>query len=345
MDLTRRQTIKLLGASAAATFTASASVCAGPALSGSALFDHVANAARDFHVKESAALLDGAYAKVFHKVPYALHTKSFVQTRFQLPDNVRVHEQERDETFRFIWNFTPAEFGAGFYVLRDDDPRDVIVGRGLEGPSRGVRVADLATGLRHLTVSFQQMRETDAAAIFNTARTYDPTVGGDGVSILGRHPHDRGVWPNTFEAHQPLDGRSLHNALWHTQQYVDEAGLRISVRPDRLLVGRQMQDTAQTAIADFKRLNLDAYPGLVLPPADLKHDTPVVWDQLTQPGAWYVLTSIRGFEWYERDGFSITCEWDREADAILVTGGERRCFGCRDPRAVFGSMLPRQASV
>lgn len=339
-DLSRRQAIKLLGSAAAASFTTADALAATPAPSGLPLFDVVAERAKAFHSQEAPALLDGTYAQLFSRIQAQEHTLTV--KRFILPDDTRWYEPSRNDQ-RFIWGFEADEFGLHFYVTRDEDQRTAIIDH--EGNShRPFKVSKLGDGLRYLALSFQQMREIDAADIFNKAQTYDATVGGDGVCVCSlNHPHETGVWRNTFATQQDFNRLSFEQACMDIAgEFVDDQGIKIiSAKPERLILPVALMPVAERlSVAQLQSSKSD--PMEVVPTQGILVGKQLVpftyWDYLRSRHAWFVKTNIDGLLWFEREPFQIVCEHDKERDAVLVTGTEKRKFGCRDPRALFGSL-------
>ena len=319
MTITRRQGLKLLGAAAAVP----GSVLFGPAAAGHDLFARVESAALDFHAKEAAALLEGTYAELFRLRKATRKVESMVHVRFaDLGENVRIHGK-RDELSRqrFIFNAEIDTYGLGFDVVGDDDPR----ARDID--STYVRISDVDSALRNLTIAFQQTRELDAAAILNHAQTYDASIGGDGVCLCSlAHPWDEGTWANTLLHHVDLNHQSLEAALSRIEGFVDDGGERIHVRGVNLVVPPALADIGERAIAGLDLANR----GWTAPKL-------VVWDYLLRQDNWFVTTTVNGLDWYEREPFTIKVGVDRKNDTVVVTGAERRKFTYTDPRAIFGA--------
>ena len=332
-DLTRRHAIKLLGSAAALSFTASPSAASIMPSTGQSLFDEVAFKAAKFHREESEVLLRGLYQELFRHTPSTMAVENVVRTRFpDLGHHVRVHDQPRFESNRFIWNFEPEEFGLGFYVVRDDDPR----ASDADPKKRIAKVSDLSKMLRALASSFKEMREIDAWDVLNNGHVYDAAIGADGVSMCSaNHPHDRGVWSNAMNA--PLDRDTLLKAIVGIGSFVDDGGNRIMARPDKLVVPIGLMDVAERITKTELR------PGMAHG-EDAEPKQHYIWsDYLTSMQNWFVTTNISGLVWFESQSFAITCEYDKDKDAVLITGSEKRKFGCHDPRAIFGSFPDKAA--
>jgi hypothetical protein len=276
---------------------------------------------------EIDAALDGTYAKVFKARKATQSVETVVQVSFNLAGNVKVVEPYDDISQRFFWNFHPQQDGVLFHVVPDNDSRTEI--RTDLGVHSAIKLRDVPSALRETLSQHRRNRETDAAAVFNTAGTYHAEVGGDGVSICSdRHPRaNNGTWSNTLTTPCHLNATALREVLRRIQgETVDDVGLRIRAKGRRLLVPSSMEQLAEQSIADLG----DDYPDL--------DRRPIVWNQLENPYHWFVLTDIDGLTWFERAAFEFDVFVDHVTGTVLVKSHERRTFGCYDPRSVFGSL-------
>src|SRR6202049_10456 len=270
-----------------------------------------------FRAGEAPELLAGTYDRIFQHRPSERSIEQTVHVAyFADPD----HSGQR-----FLYQSELAEYGLGFLVVRDDDPRKTIGGVPV------ARLADLPQMLRSLAISFQSMREIHAAELFDNADVYDAHTVGDGVAMCSpMHPCDGATWANALATPCDLNGHSLRHVLEQIRTtFVDQRGLRISARGRRLVVPLAIAYDAERAIAQLK--------------ADDPFNTfrfdyePVVWDYLTKEHRWFVLTTCQGFHCFEREPFSVACDVDVNKDCVHVIGHEKRAFACHDPRAVFMS--------
>jgi hypothetical protein len=316
-DLTRRQALKLAASAPVAALYPMAAEAAATVPSLATLYDSVSKETATFRNMEAPPLLDGTYAKLFTQVPSTMAYETVVHTRYNSGRGTEIEQQ------RFAFSFEHEDIGWHFRVVTDDDPREAIDG------SRPVRMAGLKQGLIDLTQRIAMHREQDAARIFNKADTYDATIGGDGVALCSlKHPHDEGVWANTFATQSDLNGVSLAAALDHIQSnYVDQAGIRIFVRGRQLVVAPADAEAAQRALT---ALGTHQYREM--------QRKPIVWPYLERRDNWFVVTSVPRLAWFERMPFTISCELDTVTNSVLVVGDERRKFGATDPRAIFGSL-------
>ncbi len=264
--------------------------------------------------------LFGPYNKIFRLRPSTMQIERTVHIRYNAP---------ADMGQRWVYNAEPYELAFGFAVVADDDPRAgaaQVLGlfELITGKATPCRLSQVSQMLPVLLATFRRRREVDAAAVLNSASTYNPFIGGDGKALLSpEHPHEDGAWPNTFDRPQALTAASLEQACAGIRGFVDNAGVRIMVRPVQLIVGSDLAEQAEALSASHQ----------------LPHR---VWDHLS-PGAWFVQSDVDGLAWFERVPFEIAVHQDWDTGQVYVYGFERRCFTHTDPRAVFGC-IPHPAS-
>lgn len=227
---------------------------------------------------------------------------------------------------RFVYNMEPIEVGLGYAMTRkaiDDNLYED---------------AFMPTNLG-LSKSFREFWEINAADIFNSATTYNSELVGDGQALLSTsHPYDGGVWANTSSVPQNLnEGSLLTGQKSIRQNFVDEAGLRVRARAQRLLVPVALEDVAirltQTKLRPGTANNdvnaiLELSGGI---PKGYK-----VMDYFTSSLAWFLQTDIDGLIHLQRIGYDLDMYCDFITDNLLVKGYERAGFFYNDPRCVWG---------
>lgn len=343
MALTRRALGRMLASGAAFLTVPFHKVFAAAPKAKATLRGQVQAAVDALGAESINAALDGTYAKVFNCRQSTMQVEQVVHMHYRgLSDikNGAVSRIDWDDKpgQRWVFNAETEVVGFGFAVVRDDDLRGVSADRATiasisqmkQEPAGGrpVRLSEVPATLARMLAIFRIFRETDAAAILSNATTYDPTIGGDGVSLCSpNHPHHTGTWQNTLPTPCDLTFEALLEAGKGIELFVDEQGLRINVKPMRLIVGRDYVDLA-------KRLTTPSVDqGYVRLPY-------LVWDEIS-PDAWFLQTDVDGLVWFERHPFELAVWEDHETGAVWVQGYERRCFSYHDPRAVFGVVPPR----
>ena len=190
-----------------------------------------------------------------------------------------------------------------------------------------------------LARSMANTKQVKGAATLNNA--FDSTyTGGDGKELCATdHPltnnNDLRNEPSTAS---DLNETSLENALIDIAAFVDERGLKVSVRGDKLIVppalqfvaDRLLESTLQSGTADN---DINAVRNMGVLPQGY-----VVNHYLTDTDAWFIKTDApRGFIHFERMPMSTKMEGDFDTGNVRFKARERYSFGYSDPRCVFGS--------
>lgn len=190
-----------------------------------------------------------------------------------------------------------------------------------------------------LVNSFTQFKEIQAANVLNNCQTYDPMVGGDGQPLSSTaHTYDGGTWANTFSTQLDLNESSLIQACLNIRsQFVDEAGLKINARAQKLVV-----PVALTAVAE-RLMKTELQPdtanntinAVISMPAGIKEY--VINDYLTSNFGWFVKTTIDGLVMMERIPFETSMWVDDNTDNVLIKGYERYIPSYNDERCIWAS--------
>jgi hypothetical protein len=225
----------------------------------------------------------------------------------------------------FITRYQHAVYALGFVITREmmeDDQYDVVGKRKAEG----------------LAFSMRQTKEIIAANVYNRAFNASYT-GGDGVSLLNAsHPNIKGgTWSNQIATAADLSEASLEQACIDIAGFTNDAGLLIAVRPETLVIPRQLIFEAKRILASDGRVgtdnnDLNAIKTLGSIP------TIVTNHFLTDTDAWFIRTDVQnGMKYMERraDAFDMDNDWDTENAKFKATA--RYSFGWTDPRALYGS--------
>ena len=184
-----------------------------------------------------------------------------------------------------------------------------------------------------LARSMAHTKQVKAAAVLNNA--FDSSVtGGDGLELCSTaHVLTTG---NTF-ANEPstaadLNETSLEDALIKIAGFVDERGLIVALRGQKLIIPRQLQFVAERIMATSLR-DTNAIKSMGMLPQGY-----AVNDFLTDTDAFFVLTDApRGFLHFDRVSLSTGMEADFDTGNMRYKARERYSFGYSDPRCVFGS--------
>ncbi len=225
----------------------------------------------------------------------------------------------------FITRFQHAVYALGFIITREmmeDDQYDVVGQRKAEG----------------LAFSMRQTKEVLGANVYNRAFNSSYT-GGDGVALISAsHPNIKGgTWSNQISTAADLSEAALEQAAIDIAGFTNDAGLLIAVRPDQLIIPRQMIYEAKRILGTDGRVgtdnnDLNALKTLgVIPKVTVNHF-------LTDTDAWFIRTNVpHGMKYFERraDQFDMDNDWDTENAKFKATA--RYSFGWTDPRGLYGS--------
>ena len=177
----------------------------------------------------------------------------------------------------------------------------------------------------------------DDAQEASTARY---THGGDGKELCATdHPLvNNGDLRNEPSTDADLNETSLENALIDIAAYVDERGLKVSVRGLKLLIPPALQFVADRLLESTLRPgsadnDINAVRNMGMLPQGYK-----VNHYLTDTDAWFVKTDApRGFVHFERMPMSTKMEGDFDTGNVRFKARERYSYGYSDPRCVYGS--------
>jgi len=225
----------------------------------------------------------------------------------------------------FITRYQHAVFALGFVITREmmeDDQYDVVGQRKAQG----------------LAFSMRQTKEVIAANVYNRAFTAG-YVGGDGVVMLSAsHVNLKGgTWSNTISTASDLSEAALEQACIDIAGFTNDAGLLIAVRPESLIIPRQLIFEAKRILGTDGRVgtdnnDLNAIKTLgSIPKIVTNH-------YLTDTDAWFIRTNVQhGMKYFERraDQFDMDNDWDTENAKFKATA--RYSFGWTDPRGIYGS--------
>jgi hypothetical protein len=229
---------------------------------------------------------------------------------------------------RFVWSIIHSEVGLLYSITR----------KAIEDNLYKDEFTPTNLGLNK---AFAVFKETVSANVFNNAATADPTLGGDGVSMVNTaHPFDQGTWSNTFTTAQSLNESSLFNAQTNIRTgFFDEAGLKVRARAKKLLIPPQLEAVARRLLkADLRPGTAANDPNILTEVHGATLSTEyITWDYLTSAFAWFVLTDVDGLIHFERIPYELDMQVDFTSDNLLVKAYERYSFNYIDPRAVYGT--------
>ena len=202
----------------------------------------------------------------------------------------------------FITRYQHAVYALGFIITREmmeDDQYDVIGKRKAEG----------------LAFSMRQTKEVIGANVYNRAFNSSYT-GGDGSSLIAsNHANIKGgTWSNQIATASDLSEAALEQACIDIAGFTNDAGLLIAVRPESLVIPRQLIFEAKRILGTDGRVgtdnnDLNAIKTLGSIP------TVITNHFLTDTDAWFIRTNVQnGLKYMERraDAFDMDNDWDTE---------------------------------
>ena len=190
-----------------------------------------------------------------------------------------------------------------------------------------------------LARSMANAKQVKAANVLNNAFSSSFT-GGDGKELCATdHPLTNGnTFRNELSTAADLNETSLENSLIDISAFVDERGLKVSVRGTKLIVPPALQFVADRLLESTLRPgtadnDINASRNMGMLPEGY-----VVNHYLTDSDAFFIKTDTpRGFLHFERLPMSTKMEGDFDTGNMRFKARERYSFGFSDPRCVFGS--------
>jgi len=190
-----------------------------------------------------------------------------------------------------------------------------------------------------LARSMANTKQVKAASVLNNA--FDTTVtGGDGVSLCNAsHPLTNGsTFRNQPSTAADLNETSLENALIDISGFVDERGLRVSVRGTKLIIPSNLQFIADRILESTLRSGTADNDVNAMRNMGMLPEGYVVNHYLLDTDAFFIKTDApRGFLHFERMPMSTKMEGDFDTGNMRFKARERYSFGFSDPRCVYGS--------
>ena len=224
----------------------------------------------------------------------------------------------------FIDRYTHITWGLGFVITREmveDDQYDVI----------GKKKAQA------LAFSMRQTKEINAANILNRAFNTSYTYGDGKALVVSDHPNVAGgTWSNVMATASDLSEAALEQAYIDIQGYTNDRGLKIAVKPQKLVIPYQLDFEANKIMKTEYEVGTNnntvnvvrgRFPGGI-----------VVNHYLTDSDAWFLITDIQdGLKYFERRGDEFGMDEDFDTDNAKYKATTRYSLGCTDKRAIYGT--------
>ncbi len=281
--------------------------------------------------------IEPQWKKLFKTIHSKLQIERTAQARYlglaALKEEGAQTQFDNNAGQRWSYNMEPIEAGLGYSITR----------KAIDDNQYKQDFNPMNLGLAK---SFADYWEIQAANVFNTAGTFNPAIGGDGVSLLNSaHPLTEtspfvgGSWSN-----RPTVDADLNEATLIAGQkairtgFVNEAGLKVRARAKTLCVPVALEDVAIRLIkTDMRPGTNDNDVNAIHSVSGGLHDYEV-FDYFTSNFAWFVKTDVEGLIHIDRVSFELDMHVDFMTDNLLVKGYQRAGFFFNDPRCLFGSL-------
>ena len=225
----------------------------------------------------------------------------------------------------FLSRFTHADYTLGVIITKNmvaDDQYDVV------GKAR----------VKLLSRSFNHLPEVLAGQVYNRAFNSSYT-GADGTQLLNSaHLNvSGGTWSNILGTAADISEAALEQAVIDLGKYTDDRGLKMAVKPQKLIVPVDLDFEANKILKteyevgtanNTVNLVRSRFPMGVMVAHWVDADT----------DAWFVKTDADdGLIHFEREGTTFNSENDFDTRNARYAGHWRGAFGWANPRALFGS--------
>jgi hypothetical protein len=225
----------------------------------------------------------------------------------------------------FIDRYTHITYGLGFIITREmhDD---------------GIAATVALRRAKALAFSIRQTQETVGANVLNRAFSNAYTFG-DGLELCSdlHINQSGGTWKNELSTAADLNEASIEQACIDIAGFTNDRGLKIAVRPKRLIIPKEIEFDAVRYLKSINRPetannDINAIRSMgVIPQYTVNH-------YLTDTDAWFIKTDCPdGMKYFERrkPEFQIDSDFDTENAKFKATF--RASWGCTDKRGIFGS--------
>src|SRR3569832_123815 len=191
-----------------------------------------------------------------------------------------------------------------------------------------------------LNEAFDRTYEAFAADVFNSSTTYNAASGGDGVALASTaHPVDGGTFSNLASPAASLNETSLLNAqVAINANFRDNANQRMNAKPRWLVVPPQLEPQAIRLLKTELRPGTGNYDvNAILSTQGGIPEGYAVWNYLTSPYSWYLLTNQDGLVYMNRTPYETDMSVEFSTDNLLVKGYQRNRYNYNVPRCIYVS--------
>lgn len=231
----------------------------------------------------------------------------------------------------FTSRYQHVTYALGFIVTREayeDDLYDVVAKKKAQS----------------LAFSMRQTKEIVAANVFNRAFS-NQYLGGDGASLVASgattitsHPNVAGgTYTNGVATAVDLSEAALEQAGIDIAGFTNDRGLKIAVRPRKLIIPKELMWEADRILKTDGRVGTDLNDLNAIKARGLIPDV-VINHYLVDTDAWFILTDVRdGLKYFERRGDAFAMDEDFDTENAKYKATARYTFGWTDPRGIYAS--------
>lgn len=225
----------------------------------------------------------------------------------------------------YIKRYTNVTYGLGFIVTEEAVEDNQYKSQAEK------RVKALRRSMRHT-------KETVAANVLNRA-TDSNYAGGDGKELLATdHPTANGTQSNELGTAADLSEASLEDLFIQIMNATDTRGLRIALKPRKLIVPPNLAFEATRIVksnlqSDTANNAINAMKSMGILPEGVQ-----VWSFLTDTDQWFVKTDApEGLKLLNRRELALEKDGDFETGNFKHKATMRFSVGWSDWRGIFGS--------
>lgn len=230
----------------------------------------------------------------------------------------------------FTSRYVNTVYGLGFIISKiaaDDDQYSVD------------SLVESAT--KNCAFAMRQAKEIIGANILNNATSSSYTYG-DGVALASASKPlfgtSGGTYSNIPTTAADLSEAALEQAFIDIAGFVDDANLKIAIRPKKLIIPRQLIFDARRLLLDDDRpatanRDINASKGML--------DGYAVNHYLTSASTWFIRNDVpMGLIHMKREGFEMESDYDMDTSNTKWKFTERYAFGASDGRVLYTSAGP-----
>lgn len=190
-----------------------------------------------------------------------------------------------------------------------------------------------------LARSMRYTKEVRGVSILNNGFS-GSFAGGDGKALFATdHPlAGGGTLSNKPTTDADLSEEALEDAMIAIDGYVDDRGIPIMVKPDRLILPRQLQFTAHRILKSTLQSGTGNNDANALKDTNALPGGMDVNVYLSDPDAWFIVTNAAdGLKHFTRRKLKRGTEGDFETGNMRYKASERYSFGWTDWRGAWGT--------